>query len=113
VERIRDWGTTLALHPASQKNPAGAVELGFTVPDVLAQFADSEGGHCRASVAAARFRAKRVMERVTWTRRGLVQASKPVIRVGFWVNLDGSARSSCATSIGYRVLFSSNAFSKP
>jgi predicted enzyme related to lactoylglutathione lyase len=64
--------TTLALHPASQKNPAGAVELGFTVPDVLgfhkeasakgvrftlpptkqdyggvlAQFADSEGGHC-------------------------------------------------------------------
>jgi catechol 2,3-dioxygenase-like lactoylglutathione lyase family enzyme len=64
--------TTLALHPASQKNPAGAVELGFTVPDVerfhqdasakgvrftltptkqdyggvLAQFADSEGGFC-------------------------------------------------------------------
>jgi catechol 2,3-dioxygenase-like lactoylglutathione lyase family enzyme len=61
--------TTLALHPASQKNPAGAVELGFTVPNfeefhkeasakgvlpptkqdyggVLAQFADSEGGYC-------------------------------------------------------------------
>jgi predicted enzyme related to lactoylglutathione lyase len=64
--------TTLALHPASQKNPAGAIELGFTVPDVekfhkevsargvrftlpptkqdyggvLAQFADSEGGYC-------------------------------------------------------------------
>ena len=64
--------TTLALHPASQKNPAGTVELGFTVPDLqkyyeemiargvqftmpptkqdfgglLAQFADSEGGHC-------------------------------------------------------------------
>jgi lactoylglutathione lyase len=64
--------TTLALHPASQKNPAGAVELGFTVPDIqnfhqemgakgvqfsmpptkqdygglLAQFVDSEGGHC-------------------------------------------------------------------
>lgn len=64
--------TTLALHPASEKNPAGAVELGFTVPDVrqfhaeaaakgvrftlppkqqdfgglLAQFADSEGGLC-------------------------------------------------------------------
>jgi predicted enzyme related to lactoylglutathione lyase len=63
--------TTLALHPASQKNAAGAVELGFTVPDVqefhreasakgvqftlpptkqdhgslLAQFADSEGGY--------------------------------------------------------------------
>jgi catechol 2,3-dioxygenase-like lactoylglutathione lyase family enzyme len=64
--------TTLALHPASQKNPAGASELGFTVADVerfhkeasakgvrftllptkqdyggvLAQFADSEGGCC-------------------------------------------------------------------
>ena len=64
--------TTLALHPATAKNPAGAVELGFTVPDiqklhqdlsakgvhftmpptkqdfgsVLAQFVDSEGGYC-------------------------------------------------------------------
>jgi catechol 2,3-dioxygenase-like lactoylglutathione lyase family enzyme len=64
--------TTLALHPASEKNPAGAAELGFTVADlqefhqqmstkgvqfsmppkqqdfgrVLAQFVDSEGGHC-------------------------------------------------------------------
>ena len=26
--------TTLALHPASEKNPAGAVELGFTVADI-------------------------------------------------------------------------------
>lgn len=64
--------TTLALHPASQNNPAGTVQLGFTVPDIqefhevmfargvqfsmsptkqdfgglLAQFLDSEGGHC-------------------------------------------------------------------
>ncbi len=64
--------TILALHPASQKNLAGAVELGFTVPDLdkfhqemkakgvqfsmpptkqdfggfLAQFVDSEGAHC-------------------------------------------------------------------
>jgi predicted enzyme related to lactoylglutathione lyase len=64
--------TVLALHPASQKSPAGTVELGFTVPDVpefhkeasakgvqfmlpptkqdygglLAEFADSEGGLC-------------------------------------------------------------------
>jgi predicted enzyme related to lactoylglutathione lyase len=64
--------TRLALHPASAKNPAGAVELGFTVPDIrifhqdmvakgvqftmpptnqdfgglLAQFIDSEGGYC-------------------------------------------------------------------
>ena len=28
--------TTLALHPASDKNPAGKVELGFTVSDVEA-----------------------------------------------------------------------------
>src|ERR1700736_4787926 len=26
--------TTLALHPASEKNPAGTVELGFTVPNL-------------------------------------------------------------------------------
>ena len=63
--------TTLALHPASDKNPAGKVELGFTVADVeafyrdmsakgvlfsmppnkqdfggvLGQFVDSEGAH--------------------------------------------------------------------
>lgn len=61
--------TTLALHPASAKNPAGHLEIGFTVPDlqqfhaemlgkgvefpmppakqdfgsILAQFVDSEG----------------------------------------------------------------------
>jgi predicted enzyme related to lactoylglutathione lyase len=64
--------TTLGLHPASQKNPAGSVELGFNVTNLerfhqemtargvqfsmpptkqdfggfLAQFVDSEGGHC-------------------------------------------------------------------
>ncbi len=67
--------TILALHPASQKNLAGAVELGFNVPDLdkfhqemtakgvqfsmsptkqdfgglLAQFVDSEGAHCSVS----------------------------------------------------------------
>ncbi len=67
--------TTLGLHPASAKNPAGKVELGFTVSDiqefyremtakgvqfpmpptkqdfggVLAQFVDSEGANCSAS----------------------------------------------------------------
>jgi uncharacterized glyoxalase superfamily protein PhnB len=71
--------TTLALHPASEKNPAGKVELGFTVPDVeefyrdmsgkgvlftmppkkqdfgglLAQFIDSEGAACSVSAEAA------------------------------------------------------------
>jgi len=63
--------TTFALHPASEKNPAGKIELGFNVPDLqkfyddmrakgvnfplepkkqdfggtLAQFEDSEGAH--------------------------------------------------------------------
>src|SRR5207244_11008692 len=32
--------TTLALHPASDKNPAGKVELGFTVADVDAFYCD-------------------------------------------------------------------------
>jgi lactoylglutathione lyase len=67
--------TTLALHPASDKNPAGRVELGFTtaalekfyqdmtakgvqfsIPptkqdygNLLARFVDSEGGHCSVS----------------------------------------------------------------
>jgi lactoylglutathione lyase len=33
---------SLALHPASDKNPAGAVELGFTAPDLPAIYADRE-----------------------------------------------------------------------
>jgi lactoylglutathione lyase len=80
-----DWSefvtgeTALALHPASDKNPAGKVELGFTVADldvfyremsakgvlfsmppkkqdfggVLAQFVDSEGAHCSVGAEAA------------------------------------------------------------
>ena len=70
--------TTLAPHPASDRNPSGKIELGFTVGDVeafyrdigakgvlfsmlpkkqdfggvLAQFVDSEGAHC--SVGARR-----------------------------------------------------------
>jgi uncharacterized glyoxalase superfamily protein PhnB len=71
--------TTLALPPASDKNPAGKVELGFTVAHVeafyrdmsvqgvlfsmprkkqdfglvLAQFVDSEGTHCSVGAEAA------------------------------------------------------------
>ena len=71
--------TTLALHPASDKNPAGKVEFGFTVADVeafyrdmsakgvlftipptkqdfgglLAQFVDSESAHCSVAEKAA------------------------------------------------------------
>jgi uncharacterized glyoxalase superfamily protein PhnB len=70
--------TNLALHPASDKNPAGKVELGFTVADVevfyrdmsakgvlfsmppkkqdfggvLARFVDSEGAHCSVGAEA-------------------------------------------------------------
>ena len=72
--------TTLALHPASDRNPAGKVELGFAVANVesfyrdmsakgvlftmppkkqdfggvLAQFVDSEGAHCSVSGEAAK-----------------------------------------------------------
>ena len=69
--------TTLTLHPASDRNPAGKVELGFHVPDLqqrhtemttkgvqfptppqkqdyggmLAQFVDSEGSHVSVSAS--------------------------------------------------------------
>jgi lactoylglutathione lyase len=32
--------TVLGLHPASEKNPAGKVEMGFTVPDLKQFYAD-------------------------------------------------------------------------
>jgi predicted enzyme related to lactoylglutathione lyase len=35
--------TRLALHPASRKNPAGKVELGFSVPDIQAFFREMVG----------------------------------------------------------------------
>ncbi|HEV2615933.1 MAG TPA: VOC family protein [Candidatus Acidoferrales bacterium] len=67
--------TSLGLHPASEKNPAGKLEMGFNVPDIqkfhdemrakgitfsmppkkqdfggtLAQFVDSEGAHVSVS----------------------------------------------------------------
>ena len=75
---FRTGEITLALHPTSDKNPAGQVELGFTVPDaqsfydemrskgvdlsmppmkqhfggVPAQFVDSEDAHCSVGAAA-------------------------------------------------------------
>lgn len=33
--------TTLALHPASAKNPAGSLQLGFHVPDLQAFYAEA------------------------------------------------------------------------
>ena len=35
--------TTFALHPASAKNPAGKVEVGFTVSDLHARYAEMQG----------------------------------------------------------------------
>jgi hypothetical protein len=86
LERVATGETTLALHPASDKNPAGKVELGFTVPDVevfypdmsakgvlfsvpptkqdfdgvLAQFVDSGGAHCSVGV-------RRHRNAISWT----------------------------------------------
>jgi len=71
--------TSLALHPASERNPAGSFELGFNVTNVenfyqemsakgvrfsvpptkqdhggtLAQFLDSEGSHCSVAEQAS------------------------------------------------------------
>jgi catechol 2,3-dioxygenase-like lactoylglutathione lyase family enzyme len=33
---------TLALHPASERNPAGQVQLGFTTPDLVQRYAERE-----------------------------------------------------------------------
>jgi catechol 2,3-dioxygenase-like lactoylglutathione lyase family enzyme len=33
---------TLALHPASERNPAGAVQLGFSTPQLAALYANRE-----------------------------------------------------------------------
>ena len=67
--------TTLALHPASDKNPAGKVELGFTVADVEAFYRDmsakgvlfsmppKEAGFRRGAGAVRRFRRRTLQRR--------------------------------------------------
>ena len=62
--------TTLALHPASDKNPAGKVELGFTVAECRGflpgherkgrsvQHASQEAGLRRSARAVRRFRGR-------------------------------------------------------
>src|SRR5215471_2736114 len=42
--------TTLALHPASDKNPAGKVELGFTVSDLEAFYSEMSASGVRFSM---------------------------------------------------------------
>jgi len=46
--------TTLALHPASDKNPAGKVELGFTVADVEAFYREMSAKGVRFSMPPSR-----------------------------------------------------------
>lgn len=73
--------TSLGLHPASEKNPAGSIELGFNVADLakfhqemsakgvrfsmpptkqdyggmLAQFVDSEGRRCSVAESSGQY----------------------------------------------------------
>jgi predicted enzyme related to lactoylglutathione lyase len=46
--------TTLALHPASEKNPAGKVEMGFNVPDLQEFHTEMEGKGVQFPMAPAR-----------------------------------------------------------
>ena len=76
--------TTLALHPASDKNPVGKVELGFTVADVEAFYRDmsargvlfsmpaQETGLRRCAGTVPRFRRRTLQRR----NRGGVEVSK-------------------------------------
>jgi lactoylglutathione lyase len=45
---------TLALHPASDKNPAGKVEMGFTVPDLHAFHGELESKGVRFPMPPAK-----------------------------------------------------------
>lgn len=40
--------TTVALHPASEKNPAGKVELGLSVPQILGFYKKCRGKACNS-----------------------------------------------------------------
>jgi catechol 2,3-dioxygenase-like lactoylglutathione lyase family enzyme len=51
--------TTLALHPASEKNPAGAVEVGFDAPDVQKFYEEMVTKGVRSGSDSSRARAQR------------------------------------------------------
>src|ERR1700693_594166 len=51
--------TTLALHPASEKNPAGAVELGFTVAGIQKIPRSDEREGCPVRYATDKTRLRR------------------------------------------------------
>jgi lactoylglutathione lyase len=46
--------TTLALHPSSEKNPAGKVELGFSVPNLQGFHAEMQGKGVRFTMPPAK-----------------------------------------------------------
>ena len=63
--------TTLALHPASDKNPAGKVELGFTVADVEVFYRDMSAkgvGQCSFLEPQNQFRQRNYTRRSHSTR---------------------------------------------
>jgi len=65
--------TTLALHPASQQNPAGKVESGFTVADVEAFYRDMSAKACpqRSKISAGWWRSLWIPRAhiAAWARR--------------------------------------------
>jgi catechol 2,3-dioxygenase-like lactoylglutathione lyase family enzyme len=68
--------TTLALHPASEKNPRGTVELGFGVPDLQKFFEEMTAKGVVFSMPP-RSRILAVCWRSLSTRRAATRASRP------------------------------------
>jgi hypothetical protein len=66
--------TVLALHPASSKNPAGSVELGFNVPDLHRFYQDMTGRGC-SSPCRRRSRISEANSRNLWTPKAGTSAS--------------------------------------
>ena len=65
--------TTLSLHPASEKNPAGAVELGFRVVDIQ-KFHEAMGAKVSSSVCLRQNKTSAVYSHSSWTRKAGIVA---------------------------------------
>jgi len=65
--------TTLGLHPATEKNPAGSVELGFSVPDLQKSYEEmrAKGVHFSMPPTKQDFGG---CWRNSWTRKGVIAA---------------------------------------
>jgi hypothetical protein len=68
--------TTLALHPASEKNPAGKVELGFTVTDVEAFYRETSAKGVLFSMAPKKTGFRRGAGAVRRFRRRTLQPGR-------------------------------------